>query len=425
MNIRRIGSSLIVFAAIFSLGTISAEAVKVSLSGDISAEYRANVGGDTPQPGAAMSIYEWPDQNLTNQTFRMTHIHPMLNIDVSDKTQAALMVCLSDRHMPMVWEANVAYSPYAGGDDFGGNPLTITAGRFFKPLGAYNLNSVMDGNLKTVSRPLAYTDHTDENMELHGGPRPIYMSPHYDTGLMLSGSKWVNNSQDQLWYGVYLVNGMYHNAVTFDPSTGGTEAASRVEMTWETDHVQPSDNNLNKEIGGRVAYSYGNAFTVGASYLTGKFDPESKLTNSIQIVDLHIPVGAGNFRAEYATNPTEWINGNSSTVDNIYSTGTKREYTKTGWYAQFDYPLTKKLEAAAMYSHLSGSRTEDLGTYTVNDMSRLALALGYSPEAALKITTEYQLTKYGTYNATASNVTNYGSKVDDLSRVLIKASLMF
>lgn len=420
---RMLNAGLLAVGLMIGLSANRTDAAGVTVGGTLDLTYPQVLSGGNAQEGKA-SVWEY---DLDDQEFMLTHVHPKLSLDISDKVSGEVLVCFSEHHPASVWNAFVDYAPLES-EGFGDNPVTLRAGRFFVPFGYYN-NLASPVDMKTISRPLMYVDHDQEDMELHGGPRPIFMTPYPDTGLQLYGSKWLRDQTDQLWYGVYVVNGLYFNEDAF-------EGRSRVDIEWENEEIPMGDPNKNKQVGGRVAYSLGKLLTVGGSYLTGKYDERSTLDNTIYGADARLALGKVNLTFELAQNPVEWINKSGQEVnpEDLYTLGTEKEYTKTGWYGQVDFPfdllfagstLAKKFEFATLYSVLEGSRTESANTHTFNEMSRIATALSYMPEPALKFKVEYQFTPLSDYNDTASNVSTYGDDLDDLSRVMLSAGLAF
>ncbi|MDO8734811.1 MAG: hypothetical protein Q7K21_06600, partial [Elusimicrobiota bacterium] len=139
----------------------------VDVGGTLDINYPMILSGGEPQEGKS-SIWEY---EVEDKNFMLTHFHPMISVDISDKIKAESIICLSEAHPASVWNAFVDYTPYPPkkSDD---NPVTIRTGRFFVPFGSFNENYPNPVDLKTISRPLMYADHEQEDMELHGGPRP-------------------------------------------------------------------------------------------------------------------------------------------------------------------------------------------------------------------------------------------------------------
>lgn len=420
---RRLNLVLLVVGMILGLSVNQTHA-GVTLGGTVDLEYPLILSGDKTQDGKA-SIWEY---ELGDRDFMLTHFHPKMNIEVSDEVNAEVMLCVSEAHSVAIWNAFMEYTPFPP-KEFGDNLVTIRAGRFFVPFGYYNESLAHPVDMKTISRPLMYVDHSQEDMELHGGPRPIFMTPYPDTGVLLYGTKYLRGQKDQLWYGVYLVNGMYFG-------TDNYNAKSRLDIEWETENLPKKDESKNKQIGGRVAYTFGDLLTLGGSYFTGKYDPKSTLNNTVYGADIHLALGKANVRFEYAKNPVEWIDKASgmTTSEDFYTLGIKKKYTKTGWYAQLDFPfdlifknseVAKKFEFATLFSELKGARGIVDNKQTFTKMSRISPAITYMPNPAMKFKVEYQFTKLGDYNATTSNVTTYGDKIENLSRIQMSMGMSF
>lgn len=423
---RKFSSLLVVCSMLLGLGFVpsTAGAASVTVGGGMDFQYPYVVSGGDIVSGAAKSIYKL---DLANQDIRLTHIHPKISIDLSDNVSGDILLCFSEAHTPQIWNAFIDYTPFTS-KGFGDNPISVRAGRFFVPFGFFNETYFNPVEMKTVSRPLMYVDHSQEDIELNSGPRPIFMTPYPDTGLLLYGNKYLRGEKDQLWYGVYTVNGLHHETADYDES-------DRLHVEWETEEPAKDDLSKNKQIGTRLAYTLADIGTLGASYFTGKYDPQSQLEASALGADLHIPCGKANLRFEYAQNPIQWIdNTGVTTPSEFYTNGVRREYTKKGWYAQFDFPLdllcgeckvAKKFEFATMYSSLSGARQTATNSQTFDSLSRLATCLTFAPEAALKYKLEYQYTMLGSYNDNASNIAAYGSSIPNLSRILLSVGLSF
>ncbi|MDD5686539.1 MAG: hypothetical protein PHE88_01745 [Elusimicrobia bacterium] len=421
---KRLNLMLLSVGLMVGLGINHAGAV-ANIGGTLDINYPVTLSGGEPQEGfSSIWVHELDDRD-----FMLTHFHPIISADISDKVKAESMICIVEAHPATVWNAFVDYTPYLSkkSDD---NPVTIRIGRFFVPFGYFNENYANPVDLKTISRPLMYVDHDQEDMQLNGGPQPIFMTPYFDTGILLFGIKSLRE-KDQLWYGVYMVNGMHYEEDHFD-----APEMSRLNVEWETEVPPHDDLSKNKQVGTRITYSMADIFTVGASYFTGKYDEKSQLSNTVSGADLYVPLSKANLRFEYAQNPIEWIDSvpGMTSPEDFYTLGTKKKYTKKGWYTQFDFPFdlifkeseaAKKFEFAAMYSVLEGARTKVDDMHTFDKMSRIATAITFMPDLSLKYKIEYQYTPLSGYNATSTNVATYGDKIENLSRIQMSAGMSF
>lgn len=372
-----------------------AEAADLSIGGGMDTNFYIALSGNN---------YDIWETRIHGSDYNTQHIHPKIMIDISEKLSGEIYTCLSHGPEISLITTYIDYELYSSGD-FGTTNFNVKLGRFDVPFGYFNSIAINPVDQKSVSRPLMWVDHEQEDMKLYGGPRPIFMTAWSDIGAQFYGNKWVRGENDQLWFGFYIINGM----------------SGRSDIKWKSVPRPISDNNGNKSIGGRVAYSFGDLFTAGASYVSGKYDDEEKLNYAMYGGDFHLALGKTNLRFEYATNPVDWIKDI-----------TKKEYTKTGWYVQYDAPfeqvfkeskLAKKFEFVTMFSYLEHDK--DKGEHTFLNMSRFSIGVNFAPEAALKLRLEYQLTMLGDYNNTPSNVYKYGKEIDNLNRIQMNVGLAF
>ncbi len=64
----------------------------------------------------------------------------------------------------------IDYELYSSGD-FGTTNYNVKLGRFDIPFGYFNSVAINTVDQKSVSRPLMWVDHEQEDMELYGGPK--------------------------------------------------------------------------------------------------------------------------------------------------------------------------------------------------------------------------------------------------------------
>jgi len=417
MKMKRKTICLIVTCCICFLGfgVSQVRSQSVTVGGGLDLDFLNVISGGDVRPDGTSSVWEYP---IRDSNFITAHVHPKIIVDLNENVSGEVQVCFSHHDGMSLITGFMEYTPFVS-QDFGDSPLNIQLGRFLVPFGYFNQISINPVDQKAFSRPLMYVDHEQEDMELHGGPRPIFMGAKTDIGVQAYGSKWVRGGQDQFWYGAYVTNGFFNAESKF-------EGLSRIDVDWEEEPRPINDNNTNKTFGARAAYSVGDVFTVGGSYMTGKYDPRDTLKTSLYGVDAHLALGDANLRFEFAQNPVEWIDkvGTETSPEDLYNNPVA-EYTKRGWYTQFDYGFAKRYEVVALFSTLSGGRKVATNSHTFEKMSRLSLGFNVTPASALKFKFEYQMTFLGDYNATASNVAQYGTGLEDLHRFIISTVLAF
>ena len=404
-------------------GAPSAGAESVQVSGTVDMFYPYALSGHKPPSDGDRTV--WP--HLHDRIFHLTHLHPKLTWIPSDKLSGEALLCFSADHDPEIWSAYMEYSPYIP-DDFGGIPLTIRAGIFILPFGAYNERSPGQAGQETISRPLMYLDHSATELAARGGPPPIFQGPYFDAGILLHGTQWIRDV-DQLWYGVYVVDGVNTIATTDD------HGRVAIERDWAP--AMKADVGGQETVGARVAYSIDYLVTLGASYRTGTYSA-GKLRDTVYGADAHVRLGQVNLRIEWAANPTEGNNGPAPAEDNHAHVpdATDREvskFTTSGWYTQLDFPLSmifrdsdlaNNFELVGMYSYLASDKRPE--NYTFSNLSMYTAGLNYTPDGgALKYKLEYQYVKPGSYNATHDNRHEFGNKIASLSRIQFGVGMEF
>jgi len=172
--------------------------------------------------------------------------------------------------------------------------VQLNVGQVIVPFGQFNPRSFPD-TFDTLSRPLLYLGDEDVFAQPANHPRPIFRSIYTDTGIVVSGNRW--NDGDQLYYAVFVTNGL----------VGTADLAQGAGF---------SDNNDNKQIGARVAYTFTfdrSRLGFGVSWMSGKYDTANSLSyrmygaDFVYVVEGLFGGGAGSLtvRGEYAFAPRE------------------------------------------------------------------------------------------------------------------------
>ncbi len=152
--------------------------------------------------------------------------------------------------------------------------LQLNGGVVVVPFGQFNQRSFPD-SFDTLSRPLLYLSNREIFVTAPNLPSPVFNSVYSDTGLVFSGSLW--RGQDQLYYAAYVTNGLLGG------NDLGQTSATR-------------DNNNDKQIGGRVAYTNASwlertRIGFGISAAGGDYDLNDELSYRLYGVDLLVVVG--------------------------------------------------------------------------------------------------------------------------------------
>ena len=174
--------------------------------------------------------------------------------------------------------------------------LQVNVGLVVVPFGQFNARSFPD-TFDTLSRPLLYLGDEDTFATPENNPRAVFRSIYTDTGISISGNIW--RGENQIYYAAFVTNGL----------VGTTDLAQGTGF---------SDNNENKQIGARLAYTNSTVmsngrFGFGASWMTGKYDARNSLSYRFYGVDFLLVLdglfrnaeGSLTIRAEYVYAPRE------------------------------------------------------------------------------------------------------------------------
>jgi hypothetical protein len=273
--------------------------------------------------------------------------------------------------------------------------FNVQVGRLAVPFGDFS-NRVDPTSYRAGSQPLifdmgrmAYGSRTLMNM----GVLPL---PYVDTGALVYGVGWLG-SRVQAWYGGYGVAGL--------------KGANDID--WIAMRSAPfNDNNGKPSYGGRLTLSYAadahdffGDWSLGGSYLGGKYDRYGRLGSQTWGADATFRLGALILRGEYASRKTD-LDPNATgypfaLVDTFF--------TKSGYYAEAEHPLGKYLNLVYRYDWLERRGTPLPGSSAqMTDQSQfkrytIGAAITPAQHTVVKVSYEYWDTsdfgKFPTYHA--------------------------
>jgi hypothetical protein len=246
-----------------------------------------------------------------------------LTQDFGDSVTSSVKVCVACHGL----EVGMAYFDVRVQDE-----LNFRVGRFTPAFGSFPLRSD-PANHRTSDKPLPY----DMGRMLHfrDFDEGILPAPWVDNGLEIDGTHFFGHSQ--LDYAVYAISG---------PKAG--------DQPVDFDYVlsrSPSqyyvDNNSEPSVGARVAASVElgdtSSLQLGASGMTGHYDPDGKLLFAIAGADGVLQVGRVFLRAEYLIRRTKIALGDDPAATFKYGPGANGVYDdhvlKDGGYAELELPL--------------------------------------------------------------------------------------
>jgi hypothetical protein len=138
-----------------------------------------------------------------------------------------------------------------------------------------------------------------------------------------------------------------------------------------------SDNNSNKQLGGRLALLPFSWIEIGGSYLTGKYDRHDKHRLYLTGVDLRLHRGGLEFRGEYMTGRVETTGGRFSRHG---------YYLQTSYRRLLEWNYLHYVEGVIRYDNVDprDDRHDNL------DAERLAFGFNFSPWQHVDIKLEYE-----------------------------------
>jgi len=269
------------------------------------------------------------------------------------------------------FEAAAAFVDLRAGDE-----LSVRIGRLTPEFGSFPQRSD-PANHRTNDKPLPY----DMGRMLHRSDwnEGILPAPWVDNGVELLGTWFVGSGR--LDYAAYRLSG----------PKGVVHEASDLNFVASRDPSQYYvDNNSEPVFGGRLSGTAdldgdGQSITLGASFMTGRYDLDRQLVFMIAGADLVVNLDAVVIRAEYLARRTDMAIGDDPATRWKYgprSDGTYDDhFLKHGFYAEAEVPIGR-VDAFARFDGLLRFGNV-LSTSTLSSRSRL---LRYTAGAALRVT---------------------------------------
>ena len=249
-------------------GPISAEAVDRNFAGSAQFDYHFVPG--SPDVSARSVVL---DGMTVEAAFKLA-------IDISDHLSANVKLCYGCHG----FETDMAYFDYRVVDE-----LNFRLGRFSPSFGAFNI--LHDpANHRLSDKPLPYD--MGRMLRMNDWNMGVLPSPFPDNGLEINGVHWFGRAV-QLDYAAYVVSGFKADATSPDLDF----------LQSRSGNLYYVDNNARPSYGGRVAATvrvgdHSDA-TLGASAMTGAYDPDGELDYLILGGDLSMRLDETTVRLEY------------------------------------------------------------------------------------------------------------------------------
>lgn len=306
-----------------------------------------------------------------------------LTKDFSKDVSASVKVCYACHG----FEAGMAYVEMRASDE-----LRLRAGRMTPSFGSFPLRHDPANHL-TSDKPLPYDmgrmiRRTDWN-------EGILPAPWVDNGVEVAGTHFWDGGQ--LDYAAYVF--------------GGPRGAPDGTDFDFTESRSPSqyyvDNNSQPVIGGRASVSLDLSDTtilvLGASGMTGTYDPDRKLGFVIAGADAVLQIGTAYLRAEWLFRRTQMALGDDPATKFKFGPGADGTYdnffVKDGFYAEAEVPVGP----LSLIGRWDGLRrngnvlaSSDLASYSYMLRYTAALAVRLKSGIRLKTSAEYyQFSDFG------------------------------
>jgi hypothetical protein len=283
-----------------------------------------------------------------------------MSIDFTPSASATDKVCFACHG----FEAAAAFVDLRAADE-----LSVRVGRLTPELGSFPLRAD-PANHRTNDKPLPY----DMGRMLHNLPwnEGILPAPWVDNGVELFGTRFVGGGRVD--YAAYILSGPKGQVGASDFDFIASRSPGQYYV----------DNNSEPVVGARLSGtadldSDGHGLTFGASFMTGRYDPDRQLGFLIAGADLVASLDGIVLRGEYLARRTDLTIGATpnARVDHFF---------KHGFYAEAEVPLGS-VDAFARFDGLirSGAVATD-SALTAN-----ARLLRYTAGVAIRLSANIRL----------------------------------
>ena len=298
-----------------------------------------------------------------------------LAVDFGDRVSANVKMCVACHGL----EVGMAFFDLRIADE-----LNVRVGRFTPALGSFPLRHD-PANHRTSDKPLPYD--MGRMLRLREWNLGILPAPWVDNGVEVSGTLF--GDVGQLDYAVYGVGGPKAGADAVDFDFIQSRSADRYYL----------DNNSDPSVGARVAGTLEPGpliLSVGASAMTGRYDPDRRLSFFIAGVDLALQIGELQFRSEYLVRRTEMSLGEDPEARFRYGPGEDGEFgnftVRDGFYGEVEHPLGD-LELIGRFDGLrrSGNVLATSPLRFESTVLRYTAALAYRVMGGLRVKSSVEL----------------------------------
>jgi hypothetical protein len=326
-----------------------------------------NFAGSVQLDYLALPEHTEPDTAFAGATVELSL---KLAMDFGDHVTANVKVCYSCHG----FEVGMAYFDIRAADE-----LNFRVGRFTPAFGSFPLR-YDPANHATSDKPLAYD--MGRMVHFRDWNEGVLPAPWVDNGVEINGTHFFGVAQ--LDYAAYAISGPKGSAGDIDFNYVDSRSGDAYYV----------DNNSEPTVGARAALTLDLAphdlLTIGASGMTGHYDPKAQLLFAIAGADATLQLGRTFIRSEYLARWTHYDLTDDPDEKFKFGPDSMRRYSKYFFKDGFDVEAEHPFGRVTLIARWDGLRragNELIGS----ELGAHAHVLRYTGGAAIRIVSSLQL----------------------------------